>query len=73
MQDEDEPRKHLTDQAGPGARDRIVALTEEERVMLHEFARQLRDHDVSNPVARAALDRAAEQLQRAAVAPPDQD
>lgn len=73
MQDEDEPQEHLTDEAGPDARALIVALTEEERVMLHEFARQLRDHDVSNPVARAALDRAAEHLQRAAVAPPDQD
>ncbi len=50
----------------------IVALTTEEREMLREFADQLRDHNVRNPVAREALDRAAEQLERVAASPATQ-
>jgi hypothetical protein len=52
-----------------GRPDGIVALTTEEREMLREFADQLRDHNVRNPVAREALDRAAEQLERVAASP----
>ena len=51
------------ERAGPDA---IAILTEEERQMLREFAERMRGHDVYNPVAREALDRAAEQLERIA-------
>lgn len=61
MHDEAEP--HVD---GTGHPDGIVALTMEEREMLREFADQLRDHNVRNPVARDALDRAADQIERVA-------
>lgn len=51
--------------------DRIFGLTDEEREMLREFAEQLRNRAVRNRVAREALDRAADGLDRAASAPPD--
>lgn len=64
------------DQREPTGRGMIAFLTEEERAMLREFAETLRGHDVRNPVARNALDRAAEQLEQVAAnrqddAPPD--
>lgn len=63
----------MSDEAGPSA-DRsekanlgsIAFLTDEERAMLREFADTLRRRIVRNPVARQALDRAAEQLERVA-------
>ena len=47
----------------------IADLSETERAMLREFAVQLRRRDVQNPVAREALDRAADELERAAADP----
>ena len=73
MHDEAKPDKHRSDEPGPVAPGGIAALTEEECEMLREFAGRLRDHDVHNPVAREALDRAAEQLERASVSPVEQD
>ncbi len=64
MDEQAEPQDRKAD--CPGG---IVALTTEEREMLREFADQLRDHTVRNPVAREALDRAAEQLELAAASP----
>jgi len=73
MDEQAGPSDERRERAGPGA---IAFLIEEERAMLREFAETLRGHDVRNPVAREALDRAAEQLERVAAdrqddAPPD--
>lgn len=44
----------------------IPELTPDERALLYEFAERLRARKVRNPVARQALDRAADELSRAA-------
>lgn len=71
MQADDDPQGDPPDGTGPGTFVGIADLTEEEREMLREFAGQLRDQDVRNPVAREALDRAAEQLEQVASSFPD--
>lgn len=69
MADESEPREQPPEQVAPTPSGRIFDLTEEERDLLREFAERLRDHSVRNPVAREALDRAADELERAAALP----
>jgi hypothetical protein len=69
MEDESEPRAHPPVTGTSIGSARIFGLTEEERAMLREFAAQLRGRPVRNQVARAALDRAADELDQAAESP----
>ena len=69
MEDESEPRAQPPEPGIPLGSARIFGLSEEERAMLRELAAQLRGRAVRNAVARAALDRAAIELDRAAETP----
>lgn len=69
MNDERDGDRQTQISAGTTGPGRIADLSECEREMLREFADQLRRRDVSNPVAREALDRAADELERVAATP----
>lgn len=69
MEDETEPRAQSPKARAATGSGRIFGLTDEERAMLREFAVQLRGRPVRNQVAREALDRAAEELDRVAGSP----
>lgn len=69
MNEDREQDGQASGSAGPTGSGRIADLSESEREMLREFADQLRRRDVRSPVAREALDHAADELERVAATP----